>query len=94
MSVMFTNLLTFCLVHLIFFVFLVASDAHGNYLIQYILQHGTLAQQDEVANQIKKHMVSLRGSKWGSKCAWLIDRNRTSNSVNAVGNASLRNYRK
>lgn len=27
-------------------------------------------------------MVSLRGSKWGSKCAWLIDRNRNG----SVGN--------
>lgn len=46
------------------YVVIVASDAHGNYLIQYILQSGTQVQQDEVANQIKKHMVSLRGSKW------------------------------
>lgn len=56
----------------------IASDAHGNYLIQYILQHGSQSQKDEVSAQIKKHLVSLRGSKWGSKCAWLIDRSNRS----------------
>jgi hypothetical protein len=32
-------------------------------------------------------MVSLRGSKWGSKCAWLIDRSRASTSVAALSKA-------
>ncbi|CAN6636652.1 hypothetical protein TRVA0_016S00298 [Trichomonascus vanleenenianus] len=59
----------------------IASDAHGNYLVQYILQNGTPAQKDEVAHQIRKHMVSLRGSKWGSKCAWLIDKNQKSKAL-------------
>lgn len=59
----------------------IASDAHGNYLIQYILQSGSTLQKEKVAAQIKKHMVSLRGSKWGSKCAWLIDKNRSNTSV-------------
>ena len=67
--------------------FLVASDAHGNYLIQYILQSGSQQQKDEVAIQIKKHMVSLRGSKWGSKCAWLIDRNRGIQGRNKVSSS-------
>ncbi|KAK9465360.1 armadillo-type protein [Lipomyces arxii] len=52
----------------------IASDAHGNYLIQYILHNSTKAQHDLVAAQIRKHMVSLRGSKWGSKCAWIVER--------------------
>ncbi|KAK9472099.1 armadillo-type protein [Dipodascopsis tothii] len=51
----------------------IASDAHGNYLIQYILQNATQPQRDLVASQIRKHMVSLRGSKWGSKCAWIVE---------------------
>ncbi|KAK7203020.1 armadillo-type protein [Myxozyma melibiosi] len=55
----------------------IASDAHGNYLIQYILHNATKPQQDLVAAQIKKHMVSLRGSKWGSKCAWIVERYRS-----------------
>ncbi|ODQ71570.1 hypothetical protein LIPSTDRAFT_36141, partial [Lipomyces starkeyi NRRL Y-11557] len=49
----------------------IASDAHGNYLIQYILHNASKTQRDLVAAQIRKHMVSLRGSKWGSKCAWI-----------------------
>lgn len=60
----------------------IASDAHGNYLIQYILQSGSPSQKEEVAVQIRKHMVSLKGSKWGSKCAWLIDKNRYHNNNN------------
>lgn len=72
----------------------IASDAHGNYLIQYILQSGTQVQQDEVANQIKKHMVSLRGSKWGSKCAWLIDRNRANTSVTAISKTMMKDHRR
>lgn len=68
----------------------IASDAHGNYLVQYILQSGTPTQQLQVAAQIKKHMVSLRGSKWGAKCAWLIDRNRTNTSVTAVSKSLLK----
>ncbi|KAK9476441.1 armadillo-type protein [Lipomyces japonicus] len=55
----------------------IASDAYGNYLIQYILLSSTKPQRDLVAAQIKKHMVSLRGSKWGSKCTWLVDRYKT-----------------
>lgn len=61
----------------------IASDAHGNYLVQYILQSGTPKQKDVVAAQIRKHIVSLRGSKWGSKCAWLIDKNRSGGPVGA-----------
>lgn len=72
---------------LTFLLFTVASDAHGNYLIQYILQCGTKSQQEQIASQIKKHMVSLRGSKWGSKCAWLVDRSRASTSVAALSKA-------
>lgn len=55
----------------------IASDANGNFLVQYILQSGSAAQKDKVIAELKKHMVSLRGSKWGSKCALLIDRHRT-----------------
>lgn len=54
----------------------IASDANGNFLVQYILQSGTTAQKEIVIAQLKRHMVSLRGSKWGSKCALLIDKHR------------------
>ncbi|KAK9449775.1 armadillo-type protein [Limtongia smithiae] len=66
----------------------IASDAHGNYLIQYILNNASNAQKDLVAAQIKKHMVSLRGSKWGSKCAWIVDRYRNQAGPTFGGSSS------
>ncbi|KAK9388542.1 armadillo-type protein [Lipomyces mesembrius] len=59
----------------------IASDAHGNYLIQYVLHNATKSQRDLVAAQIRKHMVSLRGSKWGSKCAWIVERYRNQSAI-------------
>ncbi|KAK9459649.1 armadillo-type protein [Lipomyces oligophaga] len=67
----------------------IASDAHGNYLIQYILNNASKQHRDLVAAQIKRHMVSLRGSKWGSKCAWLVERYRNQTSGNTMINAGL-----
>ncbi|MCJ1466656.1 hypothetical protein MMC07_005276, partial [Pseudocyphellaria aurata] len=45
----------------------IASDQYGNYLIQYILTHANANHRDVVASHIRKHMVSLRGSKFGSR---------------------------
>ncbi|KAJ5907997.1 pumilio RNA binding protein [Penicillium taxi] len=47
----------------------VASDQYGNYLIQWILQHSSKSHVDLVSVHIQKHMVSLRGSKYGSRVA-------------------------
>ncbi|KAI1431546.1 armadillo-type protein [Xylaria sp. CBS 124048] len=49
----------------------IASDQYGNYLIQWILQHATPQHKDIVAAHIRKHMVSLRGSKFGSRVGML-----------------------
>jgi hypothetical protein len=49
----------------------IASDQYGNYLIQYILTHAAPQQRDVVAAHIRKHMVSLRGSKFGSRVGML-----------------------
>lgn len=51
--------------------FQVASDQYGNYLIQYILTHANPNHRDIVASHIRKHMVSLRGSKFGSRVGML-----------------------
>ncbi|KAL5630461.1 hypothetical protein BROUX41_000333 [Berkeleyomyces rouxiae] len=45
----------------------IAGDQYGNYLIQYILLNTTQHFRDAVAVHIRKHMVSLRGSKFGSR---------------------------
>ncbi|KAL2136714.1 hypothetical protein VTI74DRAFT_2125 [Chaetomium olivicolor] len=49
----------------------IASDQYGNYLIQYILTHATPQHREMVAAHIRKHMVSLRGSKFGSRVGML-----------------------
>lgn len=51
--------------------FIVASDQYGNYLVQWILQHASPAHREQVASHIRKHMVSLRGSKFGSRVGML-----------------------
>ncbi|KAH8820568.1 armadillo-type protein [Xylogone sp. PMI_703] len=49
----------------------IASDQYGNYLIQYILTHSNLQHREIVASHMRKHMVSLRGSKFGSRVGML-----------------------
>ena len=72
--------------HLSYFT-IVASDQYGNYLIQYILTHAGAQHREIVASHIRwvdldtksaqtdltgsKHMVSLRGSKFGSRVGLL-----------------------
>ncbi|KAF7115106.1 hypothetical protein CNMCM5793_001340 [Aspergillus hiratsukae] len=49
----------------------IAGDQYGNYLIQWILMNAPPHQRELVASHIRKHMVSLRGSKFGSRVAML-----------------------
>ncbi|KAI1330641.1 ARM repeat-containing protein [Xylariaceae sp. FL0255] len=49
----------------------IASDQYGNYLIQWILTNANPQHRDVVAAHIRKHMVSLRGSKFGSRVGML-----------------------
>lgn len=49
----------------------IAGDQYGNYLIQWILMNTHQQQREQVAIHIRKHMVSLRGSKFGSRVAML-----------------------
>lgn len=49
----------------------IASDQYGNYLIQWILNNATPQHREMVAAHIRKHMVSLRGSKFGSRVGML-----------------------
>jgi hypothetical protein len=49
----------------------VAGDQFGNYLVQYILTNSSGNHRELVASHIRKHMVSLRGSKYGSRVAML-----------------------
>ena len=49
----------------------ISGDQFGNYLIQYILTNADTERREIVATHIRKHMVSLRGSKYGSRVAML-----------------------
>ncbi|KAG5975908.1 hypothetical protein E4U55_007532 [Claviceps digitariae] len=49
----------------------IASDQYGNYLVQWILNNATPQHREIVAAHIRKHMVSLRGSKFGSRVGML-----------------------
>ncbi|ETS78664.1 hypothetical protein PFICI_08517 [Pestalotiopsis fici W106-1] len=49
----------------------IASDQYGNYLIQWVLTQGNPQHREIVAAHIRKHMVSLRGSKFGSRVGML-----------------------
>jgi hypothetical protein len=49
----------------------ISGDQYGNYLIQWILMNTHHHQREQVAVHIRKHMVSLRGSKFGSRVAML-----------------------
>ena len=49
----------------------IAGDQFGNYLVQYVLTNADSQRREIVAAHIRKHMVSLRGSKYGSRVAML-----------------------
>lgn len=49
----------------------IAGDQFGNYLVQYILTNSSPQHREIVASHVRKHMVSLRGSKYGSRVAML-----------------------
>ncbi|PYH79619.1 Pumilio-family RNA binding repeat protein [Aspergillus uvarum CBS 121591] len=78
----------------------IAGDQYGNYLIQWILINAASHQRELVASHIRKHMVSLRGSKFGSRVAMLCcNPSHTTRpgpgaglSVNRFGNFSDERY--
>lgn len=55
----------------------ISSDVYGNYLIQYVLQSGPQIVRDQICFHVRKHMVSLRGSRYGQRVAFQVERLRT-----------------
>jgi len=67
----------------------IAADQYGNYIVQYILTHAGPQHREICAALIKRHMVSLRGSKYGQKVAFMVERWRGSPfSNNSTGGGS------
>ncbi|GMM36312.1 hypothetical protein DASC09_036370 [Saccharomycopsis crataegensis] len=56
----------------------ISSNIYGSFIIQFILKKGLPGHKQEIIQYLKRHMVFLRSSKWGSQCVWLI--NQTENS--------------
>ncbi|KAI8387993.1 armadillo-type protein [Radiomyces spectabilis] len=52
----------------------IASDQYGNYVVQWIINNGAEDQKIKVCKLIKRHMVSLRGSKYGQRVAFLVEK--------------------
>ncbi|KAF9438383.1 hypothetical protein BGZ76_008294 [Entomortierella beljakovae] len=52
----------------------IAADQYGNYIVQYILTSAGPQHRETCASLIKRHMVSLRGSKYGQKVAFMVER--------------------
>jgi len=61
----------------------ISSDVYGNYLIQYILQNASQAVQDQITYHVRKHMVSLRGSRYGQRVAFQVERMKVSQQKSA-----------
>ncbi|KAJ4289730.1 hypothetical protein N0V90_011060 [Kalmusia sp. IMI 367209] len=70
----------------------IAGDQFGNYLIQYILTNSSAHHRDLVAAHIRKHMVSLRGSKYGSRVAMLCCNPALATRPGPPGGLISRNY--
>lgn len=69
----------------------IAADPYGNHIVQYILTNAGLQHRETCAALIKRHMVSLRGSKYGQKVAFMVERWRggafsNNNNYNNSGN--------
>lgn len=50
----------------------IAANIHGSFLVQYIFKKGLTQHRQQVVQQLKRHMVFLRSSKWGCRCVWLM----------------------
>lgn len=51
-----------------------ASDQYGNYVVQWLINHTETNDQVKMCRLIKRHMVSLRGSKYGQRVASLVEK--------------------
>ena len=66
----------------------ISSDIYGNYLIQYILQNGSPSVCEQISFHIRKHMVSLRGSRYGQRVAFQVERMRTQKSSSSTNSSN------
>ncbi|KAL9553737.1 hypothetical protein MBANPS3_003133 [Mucor bainieri] len=69
----------------------IASDQYGNYVVQWLINNACEDQKVFICRLIKRHMVSLRGSKYGQRVAFLVDkvlRNHEITTYPTTGNSA------
>ncbi|CAO3607865.1 unnamed protein product [Cunninghamella blakesleeana] len=66
----------------------IASDQYGNYVVQWIINNAPEHHKIHVCKLIKRHMVSLRGSKYGQKVAYLVDKTLKTQDINTYPSSS------
>ncbi|KAI8984471.1 armadillo-type protein [Mycotypha africana] len=52
----------------------IASDQYGNYVAQWLINNASEEQKLHISRLIKRHMVSLRGTKYGQRVAFLVEK--------------------
>lgn len=60
----------------------IASDQYGNYVVQWIINNASETHKINVCKLIKRHMVSLRGSKYGQRVAFLVEKALKHHEIN------------
>ena len=59
----------------------IASDQYGNYVVQWLINNASEEHKIYICRLIKRHMVSLRSSKYGQRVAFLVERVLRNNEV-------------
>lgn len=66
----------------------VASDQYGNYVVQWLINNTCEDQKIYICRLIKRHMVSLRSSKYGQRVAFLVEKVLRNNEITTYPSAS------
>ncbi|GAN07477.1 hypothetical protein MAM1_0163d06974 [Mucor ambiguus] len=66
----------------------IASDQYGNYVVQWLINNACEDQKVFICRLIKRHMVSLRGSKYGQRVAFLVDKVLRNHEINTYPTSS------
>lgn len=74
----------------------VASDQYGNYVVQWLINNTCEEQKIYICRLIKRHMVSLRSSKYGQRVAFLVEKVLRNNEIttypSATTSSTVKNY--
>lgn len=62
----------------------IASDQYGNYVIQWLINNSNQEEKLAICRSIKRHMVSLRGSKYGQRVAFAVEKVLRNNEFTAT----------